>query len=222
MTERAGSARLWAGEDRNEQPMVDWSTPLADAYAHATLARSPPQYRQWPREPRTVQVLSGAGGRAFLHGLSVRRAERVTSESCPWCGTLAWGQSASLETTVRRRKSRCRRLGPCRVGRAGSSTSTDRKPRRSWRRCVVACNAAVRSARELGATRSSADWDWKARFAPKAAPRNAKTVPDTFFPNSPQAAGVEVRQSNQSFVTAPWFRFSFFPAGYGGAVPVPP
>jgi hypothetical protein len=35
--------------------------------------------------------------------------------------------------------------------------------------------------REFGATRSSADWDWKARFAPKAAPRNAKTVPDTFY-----------------------------------------
>ena len=147
-----------------------------------TIAKN---YRQWPRVPRTVQVLSGAGGRAFLHGLSVRRAERVTSESCPWCGTLALGQSASLETTVRRRKSRCWRLGPCRVGRAGSSTSTDRKPRRSWRRCVVACNAAVRSARELGATRSSADWDWKARFAPKAAPRNAKTVPDTSVFSSP-------------------------------------
>ena len=39
--------------------------------------------------------------------------------------------------------------GHCRVGRAGSSTSTDRKTRRSWRRCVVVCNAAVRSAREL-------------------------------------------------------------------------
>jgi hypothetical protein len=31
---------------------------------------------------------------------------------------------------------------------------------------------------ELGATGSSADWDWKARFAPKAAPKNSKTVPD--------------------------------------------
>ena len=82
-------------------------TPLADAYAHARLARSPPPYRQWPRVPRTVQVLFGAGGRAFLHGLPVRRAERVTSESCPWCGALAWGQSASLETTVRRRERRC-------------------------------------------------------------------------------------------------------------------
>ena len=61
---------------------------------------------------------------------------------------------------------------------------TDRKPRRSWRRCVVACNAAVRSARELGATRSSADWDWKARFAPKAARKSAKTVPDTFSSSS--------------------------------------
>ena len=30
-------------------------TPLADAYAHATLARSPPQYRQWARVPRTVK-----------------------------------------------------------------------------------------------------------------------------------------------------------------------
>jgi hypothetical protein len=39
-----------------------------------TIAKN---YRQWPRVPRTVQVLSGAGGRAFLHGLSVRRAERV-------------------------------------------------------------------------------------------------------------------------------------------------
>ena len=26
LTERAGSARLWAWEDRNEQPMVDWFT----------------------------------------------------------------------------------------------------------------------------------------------------------------------------------------------------
>ena len=168
---------IWPREDGE----LSRFTLLVDAYAHATLARSPPQYRQWPRVPRTVQVLSGAGGRAFLHGLPVRRAERVASESCPWCGTLAWGQSASLETTVRRRKSRCWRLGPCRVGRAGSSTSTDREPRRSWPRCVVACNAAVRSARELGATRSSADWDWKARFAPKAAPKSAKTVPDRAF-----------------------------------------
>ena len=136
---------IWPREDGE----LSRFTPLADAYAHATLARSPPQYRQWPCVPRTVQVLSGAGGRAFLHGLSVRRAERVTSESCPWCGTLAWGQSASLETTVRRRKSRCWRLGLCRVGRAGSNTSTDRKPRRSWRRCVVACNAAVHSAGSL-------------------------------------------------------------------------
>ena len=30
-------------------------TPLADAYAHATLAGSPPQYRQWARVPRTVK-----------------------------------------------------------------------------------------------------------------------------------------------------------------------
>ena len=85
---------IWPREDGE----LSRFTPLADAYAHATLARSPPQYGQWPRVPRTVQVLSGAGGRAFLHGLSVRRAERVTSESCPWCGTLALGQSASLET----------------------------------------------------------------------------------------------------------------------------
>jgi hypothetical protein len=35
-------------------------TPLADADAHATLARSPSPHRQWPRVPRTVQVLSGA------------------------------------------------------------------------------------------------------------------------------------------------------------------
>ena len=191
------------------------------AAAHATLARSPPQYRQWPRVPRTVQVLSGAGGRAFLHGLSVRRAERVTSESCPWCGTLAWGQSASLETTVRRRKSRCWRLGPCRVGRAGSSTSTDRKPRRSWRRCVVACNAAVRSARELGATRSSADWDWKARFAPKAAPKSAKTVPDT-SPTDRKRLGSKRDSRISQSSRLPGFVLSFFPAGYGGAVPVPP
>jgi putative transposase len=32
-----------------------------------------------------------------------------------------------------------------------------------------------------GASRSSADRDWKARFAPKAAPKSAKTVPDTFY-----------------------------------------
>jgi putative transposase len=47
-------------------------------------------------------------------------------------------------------------------------------------RSVVACNAAVRSAKELGATRSSADWEWTARYAPKAAPKSEKTVPDTF------------------------------------------
>ena len=59
---------IWPREDGE----LSRFTPLADAYAHATLARSPPQYGQWPRVPRTVQVLSGAGGRAFLHGLSVR------------------------------------------------------------------------------------------------------------------------------------------------------
>jgi hypothetical protein len=71
-------------------------TPLADTDAHATLARSPPQYRQGPCVPRTVQVLAGAGGRAFLHGLSVRRAERVTSESCPWCEAIKRDRSNPL------------------------------------------------------------------------------------------------------------------------------
>ncbi len=45
---------------------------------------------------------SGARGRAFLHGLPVRRAERVASESCPCRGTLALGPSASLETAHRK------------------------------------------------------------------------------------------------------------------------
>ncbi len=42
---------------------------------------------------------------------------------------------------------------------------------------------------ELGATRSSADWDCKARFAPKAAPKSAKTVPDLFFGDKDRGKG---------------------------------
>ncbi len=87
-------------------------TSLADAYAHATLARSPRQYRQWLRVPGTVQVLSGAGGRAFLHGLWVRRAERVTSEPCLFFPGTSSGFSNTSASNMSSfwRKSRDQRL----------------------------------------------------------------------------------------------------------------
>ena len=81
---------IWPREDGE----LSRFTPLA--HACATLARSSPHIGKWTRVPRTVQVLPGAGGRAFLHGLSVRRAERVTSESCPWCEAIKRGRSNPL------------------------------------------------------------------------------------------------------------------------------
>ena len=56
-------------------------TPLADAYAHPTLARLRPQYRQWPCVPRTVQVLSGVRSTGistrFVGTSSGTRYERI-------------------------------------------------------------------------------------------------------------------------------------------------
>lgn len=85
----------------------------------------------------------------FVGTLSGTRCERIL----PLARNAGVGAVCTAGNMVRRRRCRCWRLGHCRVGRAGSSTSTDRKPRRSWRRCVVARNAAVHSPRELGATR---------------------------------------------------------------------
>jgi len=115
--------------------------------------------------PNLVNRKALAAG--FLRENVVRRHRRLAP-----CRSLTW----SPRRAERRKRCRYWRPGHCRAGRAGSSTSTDRKPRRSWRRCVVARNAAVRSPRELGATRSSAAWDWKARSPPRPPQKSRKRL----------------------------------------------
>lgn len=70
---------------------------LDDADAHATVARSPTHERLGTLVPGPFQIVSRPGRRAFLHGLPLRRAQCVTSESGGAGGRLAQGKLIPME-----------------------------------------------------------------------------------------------------------------------------
>lgn len=98
------------------------------------------------------------------------------------CGARRTGGGAAYigGSSVPRRRMPCWRLGPCRAGRVGWNTSTRSRRKRNWPPCAAVYNAAIRWATHPGATKWFLAWAWKARFARKAARKDATTVPDTF------------------------------------------
>ena len=101
---------IWPGAKKDGE--LFRFTPLADAYAHATLARPPTQDGQWPRVPRTVQVLSDAGGTAFLLRFVGTSSGTRYERSFPLARNAGVGAVCIAGNMVRRRKSRCWRLHP--------------------------------------------------------------------------------------------------------------
>ena len=95
-------------------------------------------------------------------------------------GRLALGKPPPVAAR-RRGRSCCWPPGRCGVWPGGWNRSMPHKRRPSCRPCGARRTAAAPSATRRGPTRSYADWAWRVRFAPKAAPRSRITVPDTFY-----------------------------------------
>ena len=153
---------------------------LADADAHAALARPSPFDRLGPRLSGTLQVVSDSGRRASLLGRAVCRAKCPAGEFGAARRAMAVGKPLSLAAGGGRRQANCWRPGHCRAKRNGSTTSTLRKPRPNCRPCVAACCGAIPSATIRGASKPCVGWAWNRPFVPKADPKSTKTVPDTF------------------------------------------
>ncbi len=79
------------------------------------------------------------------------------------------------------RRGNCLPHGPCRANRTGCRTSTLPRRKPNWRRSVAACIVAARTATRRGASGPYVAWVCTRRSVPPAAPKKAKTVPDTFL-----------------------------------------
>ena len=132
---------------------------LLDDYARSPLARAPALCRPWACVPRSLQVVSGGGRRAFF-GRGQVRGTQCASGQLGVARKSGDGLVFGGEVVAVRTKRRSCRSGPWTSRRIGLSASTAPITTRSWRHCVAACSAGGPTARRNGSGRSPSVLAW--------------------------------------------------------------